>query len=119
MDRTVVFLDAGFLDKVADQHRVRFDYQRLPQVAASGGKLIRSYYYYCMPYQGSPPTGEESTRYKAFQGFIHMLGRLGSSCAPAAWRLAERTPLETLSSNKKASISTLIDEQGGDAPSTA
>ena len=76
MDRTVVFLDAGFLDKVADQQRVRFDYQRLPQVAASGGKLIRSYYYYCMPYQGSPPTGEESTRYKAFQGFIHMLGRL-------------------------------------------
>jgi len=39
-------------------------------------ELLRAYYYHCMPYQGTPPTAEESMRYAGRHRFITKLSLL-------------------------------------------
>jgi hypothetical protein len=62
---TAVFLDAGYLDKVMhfDHANARVDYGKLIHEIAVPDSLFRAYYCHCMPYQGSPPTQDESERY--------------------------------------------------------
>jgi uncharacterized LabA/DUF88 family protein len=76
LERTAVFIDAGFVDKVALHHDIRFDYTKLASVAAGDGKLIRAFYYFCMPYRSGTPTPDEERRYHAYQQFMHFLTRL-------------------------------------------
>lgn len=76
MERTVVFIDAGFTDKVANNLGIRFDFDKLARHAADGGRLIRTFYYYCSPYKSRQPTPEEETRYASHQRFIGFLQTL-------------------------------------------
>ncbi|MBI5910131.1 MAG: NYN domain-containing protein [Betaproteobacteria bacterium] len=78
MDKTAVFLDAGYVDKVLyyDHGNARVDYGMLAQEMVAPNELFRTYYYHCMPYQSNPPTEEEKTRYANKHRFITALGRL-------------------------------------------
>lgn len=72
MARLAVFLDGGYLDRIAeDEFTMRVDYRKLivemqSQVAAKTPEaldLLRTYYYHCLPYQSNPPTQDEARRY--------------------------------------------------------
>ena len=76
MERTVVFMDAGFIDKVANNFGIRFDFAKLIQHAADGGRLVRAFYYYCTPFKSPVPTPDEEVRYSNHQRFIDHLRKL-------------------------------------------
>jgi uncharacterized LabA/DUF88 family protein len=78
MGVTAVFIDAGYLDKVLfrDHANARVDYEKLARLMAQPDELLRAYYYHCMPYQGNPPTPEESARYASKHKFITALSLL-------------------------------------------
>jgi len=64
MYRVAVFVDGGYLDRALDSKRQgnRIDFNKLVDniVEKSGTdrKIIRVYYYHCLPYQDNPPTQE-------------------------------------------------------------
>lgn len=76
MERTAVFIDARLIDKLAIKHQLRFDMSRVASFAADEGKLVRVYYYYCMPYRGPNASEEDERRYGNHQRFIDYLARL-------------------------------------------
>jgi uncharacterized LabA/DUF88 family protein len=76
MERIAVFIDAGFVDKVANAFGIRFDYGKLAKHVASDGKLIRAFFYFCRPYRSSPPTTDENERYNKHQQFISRLQQM-------------------------------------------
>ena len=75
MDITAVYLDGGYIDNVLhrDHRNARLDYQKLVSEMARPNKLLRAYYYTCMPYQSSPPTQKEKERYASMHDFITAL----------------------------------------------
>ena len=85
MARLAIFIDGGYLDKVAEQpsHR-RIDYGALCReirdiVAARTAEpmdLLRAYYYHCLPYQSHTPTAAEAMRFASRQRFFNALRRL-------------------------------------------
>ncbi|MFC1913057.1 NYN domain-containing protein [Chloroflexota bacterium] len=81
MHRVAVFIDGGYLDRVLDNKRQgnRIDYHKLVDtiVEQSGTdrKIIRVYYYHCLPYQGNPPTQEQREKFGKAQGFFRALQR--------------------------------------------
>jgi len=78
MSRVAVFIDGGYLDKTLELEfeRRRIDYEKFARDIAGDGEMFRVYYYYAMPFQSDPPTGEEKTRYRNKQRFVDSLGRL-------------------------------------------
>jgi uncharacterized LabA/DUF88 family protein len=78
VDRTAVFIDAGYLDKVLEKSfgEVRLDYGRLVTEMVGGHELLRAYYYNCPPYQGHPPTQDELVRKRNADRFFAALERL-------------------------------------------
>lgn len=78
MDKSAVFIDGGYLDKVLKQEfdALRIDYLKLSEAAAEGTNRLRTYYYHCMPHQGDPPTREERQRYSSMDSFLHRLRQL-------------------------------------------
>lgn len=77
-NRIACFIDGGYLDKVLLKafNRTRIDYSKLSLWMANGDELFRTYYYHCLPYQGNPPTPEESKRYANALRFIDGLRRI-------------------------------------------
>ncbi|MGA2721915.1 MAG: NYN domain-containing protein [Bryobacteraceae bacterium] len=78
MGVTAVFIDGGYLDKVLyrDHSNARIDLEKLTRLMSQPDELLRAYYYHCMPYQGTPPTAEESMRYAGRHRFITKLSLL-------------------------------------------
>lgn len=77
-DRIACFIDGGYLDKVLKKafNSARIDYGKLSLWMANSGELFRTYYYHCLPYQGNPPTPDQSKRYASAQKFIESLQRI-------------------------------------------
>jgi uncharacterized LabA/DUF88 family protein len=75
MGVTAVFIDGGYLDKVLyrEHGNARIDFEKLARVMSEPDDLLRACYYHCMPYQGNPPTPEESSRYGGRHRFITKL----------------------------------------------
>ena len=78
MGKVAVFIDGGYLDKVMffDHNNKRLDFQKLIEQISKPDELLRAYYYHCLPYQSSPPTEEESSRFASTQKFFAALSRL-------------------------------------------
>jgi uncharacterized LabA/DUF88 family protein len=85
MARLAAFIDGGYLDALAEREfSLRVDLGRLAQeiVRQVSSKtpepvdLFRVFYYNCPPYQGNPPTPDESRRYSAKRGFFDAVRRL-------------------------------------------
>jgi len=86
MARLAIFVDGGYIDALAMKiyGGIRVDYAKLADrvvsvVAASTPEpldLFRTYYYNCLPYQGNPPTEDESLRFASARGFHQALSRL-------------------------------------------
>jgi uncharacterized LabA/DUF88 family protein len=85
MGRLAIFIDGGYIDKVArDEFAVRPDFGKLSAAVAAEVtarsvepvELLRTLFYHCPPYQSSTPTPEEAARYGQAQKFFQMLGRL-------------------------------------------
>ena len=78
MERAAVFMDAGYLSKLISefglQHQVDFAVLSDLLCKAAGNSVrFRTYYYDCMPYQGSPPTEEEKERFARKDRFFAFL----------------------------------------------
>ncbi len=77
MGMTAVFIDGGYLDKVLryDHAEPRIDFGKLAgAMVGEGDELLRAYYYHCLPYRSSSPTGEENERYGKRHRFFTALG---------------------------------------------
>lgn len=77
-EKIACFIDGGYLDKILKDEfsSTRIDYKKLPEWMANGIEIYRTYYYNCLPYQGNPPTPEESQRYAKALKFYDLLERL-------------------------------------------
>lgn len=77
MARLAILIDGGYLSAIAKKARIWVDYQKFSQEVARvvDGKttepvhLLRTYYYNCLPWQGSNPTEAESERYRKARNF--------------------------------------------------
>lgn len=78
MARCAIIIDGGYLDKVManDFGRARIDMGKLGDELAGPMERLRTYYYHCMPYQGTPPTEDERHRFAAMDKFISNLKKL-------------------------------------------
>jgi len=76
--RAAVFIDGAYLSKLLelDYGGTRIDYEKFSDAICRKRERLRTYYYNCMPFQGNPPTGEESVRYARMDKFISRLMRL-------------------------------------------
>lgn len=76
-DRSAVFIDGGYFDKVLEAlGRLRVDYEKFSNKVCRGTERLRTYYYHCYPHQSNPPTPDERARYASMDRFIHSLRRL-------------------------------------------
>ncbi len=77
MERVAIFIDEGYLNKALESlGRPRLDYGRFIEAIQGDLPLLRTYYYYCMPYQSPTPTPEERNMYQAKLSFVRYLSRL-------------------------------------------
>ncbi len=83
MCKTVLFIDGGYLAKVSKSFGIpKIDFLTLSEMLCKGDDgddgddRLRTYYYYCMPFQGSPPSAEEISRYGKADKFIKSLTNL-------------------------------------------
>lgn len=68
-----VFIDGGYMDKVLYEHGgMRVDFGKFVERASQGHRLLRSYYYHCLPRQN--PRGPDDTGYVSNkEKFFHAL----------------------------------------------
>ena len=85
MSRLAIFIDGGYLDKLAsEEFRLRVDYKKFVSEVANVIRaetegpldLLRTYYYNCLPYQSDPPTSMEKRQFAAKRSFFEALTRL-------------------------------------------
>ena len=84
MARLAIFIDGGYFDKISRNLGVRVDFSKLVDevLGACVAKtpdtidLLRTYYYDSLPYQGDPPTQEESDRFAGKRRFFEALRRI-------------------------------------------
>ncbi len=79
MYKTVLFIDGGYLAKISKSFgQPKIDFHAFSELlCAAGDDRLRTYYYYCMPFQSHPmPSVEESSRYKNAEKFVKSLVRL-------------------------------------------
>jgi len=77
-DKVGIFIDGAYLDKILQDEfgLPRIDYEKLANWMSRGVPVFRTYYYHCLPYQGNPPTPEESERVSRAQSFHYRLAKL-------------------------------------------
>lgn len=76
MDRVAVFIDEGYLNKALDNlGRPKLDYGKFIQTIKGALPILRTYYYYCMPYLSPVPTESERSMFTGKQSFIRFLAR--------------------------------------------
>jgi len=77
MNKAVVFIDGGYLNKVLENvfHRPLFSYEKFSDNLCNnaGSQRVRTYYYNCPPYQSSPPTSAERRKVADFDRFMAYL----------------------------------------------
>ncbi len=82
MARLAIFMDGGYVDKIARRVAgVSVDYGKLVKAvhdAISDSTpepvdLLRTFWYYCAPYQSNPPSEDEKSRYANFRKFERAL----------------------------------------------
>jgi len=78
VDRTAIFIDAGYFEKVMEKEFSRrpIDYAKLSAELCGGKELLRAYYYNCPPFQSDPPTFDEAARKANADRFYAMLTRI-------------------------------------------
>ena len=85
MARLAIFIDGGYVDQLAsNEFSVWVDYNKLVREilnlisskTAEPLDLLRTYYYHCLPYQGSPPTAMEEEQFAGKRRFFNALRRL-------------------------------------------
>ncbi len=78
MAKAAVLIDGGYFGKVLKLAlgETRIDYEAFSNKICGNCERIRTYYYDCMPYQSSPPTGEERVIYAEKDKFIYRLKKL-------------------------------------------
>ena len=76
--RTAIFIDGAYFEYILREEysSTRIDFKKLSEAMAGDADVLRTYYYHCPPYQGSPPTIEESERYATRRKFFTALDRL-------------------------------------------
>jgi len=81
MHSVAVLIDGAYLDHVITDEfpGQKIDYSLLSknivEQAGTDNEILRIYYYHCLPYQGNPPTREESQRFGQMQRFFRALQR--------------------------------------------
>ena len=69
--RAGIFIDGGYLGAILkseySEPRIAFD-KFSDLISGADYERLRTYFYYCMPYQSDPPTPEEKLRYSKAQG---------------------------------------------------
>jgi uncharacterized LabA/DUF88 family protein len=85
MARLAIFLDGGYVDKLAmHEFNLRVAYDQFSEAVADHVRsgthepvdLLRTFYYHCPPYQSNPPTSEEAKRFGQTRSFFQALRRL-------------------------------------------
>jgi len=77
LSKYAVFIDGGYLSEITKQPNCpKIDFLKLSDELHQNAERLRTYYYTCMPLQGSPPTKAESERYGKADSFIHQLRKL-------------------------------------------
>lgn len=77
MYNTALFIDGGYLAEISKTFgKPKIDFLKFSEILCKGDFRVLTLYYYCMPFQGSPPTIEESTRYSKSDRFIKSLAKL-------------------------------------------
>ena len=76
-ERTAIFIDGAYLQRVLRDEfgGVNVNFDALSRKMANETDILRTYYYNCMPYQGNPPTQEESRRFGRARHTLQMLPR--------------------------------------------
>ena len=78
MEKTGIFIDGGYLVKALKESfgKSAIDFSKFSALLADGHPVLRTYYYYCMPYKSKTPTAAESNRYAKAQKFVDSLESL-------------------------------------------
>lgn len=84
MPRLAIFIDGGYLDKIAelefgmfvDFSKINEEIRSIIARTAPDIEVLRSFYYHCLPYQSNPPTPIEAQRFSKKQAFFKSLSRL-------------------------------------------
>lgn len=78
VDRSAIFIDGAYFDKLLEQefNRTRVDFSLLAASLAHEDNILRTYYYHCPPYLSQPPTEEELCRSDAKERFFQALNSL-------------------------------------------
>lgn len=78
IDRTAIFLDGAYFDKLLELefNRSRVDFGLLVKELAPNDNVFRTYYYHCPPYMSNVPTDDESRRMEAKDRFFSALSSL-------------------------------------------
>jgi uncharacterized LabA/DUF88 family protein len=78
MYKTVLYIDGGYLAKISKSFgEPKIDFHTFSEMLCKDeDDRLRTYYYYCMPFQSSPPSIEESTRFKKAEKFVKSLTKL-------------------------------------------
>ncbi len=87
MYKTVLFIDGGYLAKISKSFgQPKIDFLTLSEILCNqDDDRLRTYYYYCMPFQSSPPSIEESVRYKNAEKFVKNLTKLSKFEVRLGW----------------------------------
>lgn len=79
MSRCAIFIDGAYIDFMLRNEfpTVRVNYAQLATTVTPGQcELLRAYYYACPPYVSDPPTPDERSRQRSFDGFRQALERI-------------------------------------------
>ena len=78
MHKTVLFIDGGYLAKISKSYgQPKIDFLAFSELLCDvGDDRLRTYYYYCMPFQSQLPSAEERSRYKNAEKFVKSLVQL-------------------------------------------
>ena len=69
-----VFIDGGYMDKILFENGgLRVDFGKLVEKVAEGHRLLRAYYYHCLPRQSGRPPQEDYGHVSNKEKFFHAL----------------------------------------------
>lgn len=73
-----MFIDGGYFQKLLQFvfRSPRIDFEKFSEMICEDCERLRTYFYYCMPYQSDPPTEEERERYSKSDKFVFSISRL-------------------------------------------
>jgi uncharacterized LabA/DUF88 family protein len=77
MSHNAIFIDGAYLDKVLELcfDRTRIDFVKLAE-SIYPTRLLRTYYYHCLPHVTNEPTEDEMRRFKSKEGFFTALSMI-------------------------------------------